>query len=268
MEQRVKHLEQIQETDAEGGPGRGATLAFVALGGACVLFAVLALNGRGSKPDVKKSDPLGELVSQRVKAEKAKGGASSKPTDLAPSDVTFPGILSDDTAPPTALAAVKGNAQAREPLAAAPPPPAPSVPGPGRPQTPPVAGDRLPVVPLPAANILEATPLVTRPRDPLTKAASDGAKPAAEASPAAAGHEGGFQLQVSSFRTRDEGEAFAKQLRERGHKAYVSEANVAGRGTWFRVRVGPFATQHQAAQYRTSFEDREHVVPFIIPPQK
>jgi len=116
MEQRVKHLEQIQETDAEGGPGRGATLAFVALGGACVLFAVLALNGRGSKPDVKKSDPLGELVSQRVKAEKAKGGGS-KPTDLAPSDVTFPGILSDDTAPPTALAAVKGNPQARDPLA-------------------------------------------------------------------------------------------------------------------------------------------------------
>ncbi|HQY64435.1 MAG: SPOR domain-containing protein [Myxococcales bacterium] len=271
MEQRVKHLEQIQETDVEGGPGRGATLAFVALGGACVLFAVLALNGRGSKPDVKKSDPLGELVSQRVKAEKAKGGAA-KPTDLAPSDVTFPGILSDDTAPPTALAAVKGAApQVRDPMVAALPPPAPSVPPPGRPQTPPAAGDRLPVVPLPAANILEATPLVTRPRDPLTKAASDGAqaKVAAEGSPAAAaGHEGGFQLQVSSFRTREEGEAFAKQLRDRGHKAYVSEANVAGRGTWFRVRVGPFATQHQAAQYRTSFEDREHVVPFIIPPQK
>lgn len=265
----MKHLEQIQETDTEGGPGRGTTLAFVALGGACVLFAVLALNGRGSKPDVKKTDPLGELVAQRVKAEKAKGGGP-RPTDLAPSDVTFPGILSDDTAPPTALAAVKGNPQAREPLAALSPA-APSVPGPGLPQTPPAPGDRIPVMPLPAANILEASPLVTRPRDPLTKAAAEGAqaKSAAEGAPAAsAGHEGGFQLQVSSFRTRDEGEAFAKQLRERGHKAYVSEANVAGRGTWFRVRVGPFSTQQQAAQYRTSFEEREHVVPFIIPPQK
>ena len=259
MEQRVKHLEQIQETDAEARTGKGTTLAFVALGGACALFAVLALSGRGSKPEVKKTDPLGELVQQRMKADKAQG--APKPTELTPKDVTFPSILSDDTSPPTALAAVKGNPTAagrdRDPVVAVPPP-APLAMA-GRPQTPPAAADRLPVVPLPAANLLEASPLVTRPRDPLTKAASEnaGSKPAGEASPAAsAGHEGGFQLQVSSFRTHDEGEAFAKQLRDRGHKAYVSEANVAGRGTWFRVRIGPFATQHQAAQYRTGFEER------------
>ena len=34
-----------------------------------------------------------------------------------------------------------------------------------------------------------------------------------------------------------------------------------------RVRIGPFATQHAAATYRTSFEQKEHVVPFIVPPQ-
>ncbi|MGH7281502.1 MAG: SPOR domain-containing protein, partial [Polyangiaceae bacterium] len=73
-------------------------------------------------------------------------------------------------------------------------------------------------------------------------------------------------LQVSSFRTRDEADGFADQLRTRGHKAYVLEAQVPGRGLWYRVRVGPFATQHAAASYRSSFESREHVVPFIIPP--
>jgi hypothetical protein len=31
--------------------------------------------------------------------------------------------------------------------------------------------------------------------------------------------------------------------------------------------VGPFQTQHAAAQYRTGFEAREHVVPFIVPPE-
>ena len=63
-----------------------------------------------------------------------------------------------------------------------------------------------------------------------------------------AGHDGGYQLQVSSFRTQAEASQFADQLRARGHKAYVVEAHVPGRGTWFRVRVGPFTTQHAAAQ--------------------
>ena len=61
-------------------------------------------------------------------------------------------------------------------------------------------------------------------------------------------------------------QAFADQLRARGHKAYVVEAYVPTRGTWFRVRIGPFQTQHAAAQYRTGFEAREHVVPFVVPP--
>jgi DedD protein len=83
---------------------------------------------------------------------------------------------------------------------------------------------------------------------------------------ASAGHDGGYQLQVSSFRTQSEANDFADQLRARGHKSYVQEAHVTGRGTWFRVRVGPFATQHAAATYRSSFEAKEHVVPFIVPP--
>jgi DedD protein len=256
MEQGVKNLEQIQETDADTRPGKGTTLAFVALGGACVLFAALALTGRGSRPDVKKTDPLGELVLQKTKSDKANG--APKPTELSTKDVTFPGILSDDNSPPTALAAVRGNKDT-SPLA-----------GVRAPEMPPPASDRLPVVPLPAANLLEATPMVTRPRDALTRAASDNAqmKSVPEGPSAPQGKEGGYQLQVSSFRTREEAEGFATQLRARSHKAYVTEAHVAGRGTWFRVRIGPFASQHAAAQYRAGFEGREHVVPFIVPPQK
>jgi len=32
------------------------------------------------------------------------------------------------------------------------------------------------------------------------------------------------------------------------------------------VRVGPFPTQHAAKAYRASFEAKEHVVPFVVPP--
>lgn len=265
----VRNLEQIQESDGSSRTPRGVTILLVALGGACVVFAGLALGGRRATPNAQKNDPLGELVTQH----KA-GAPAAKATDLSARDVTFPGILSDESSPTTALAAVKNNGAKPAPgdptgaigLTAKPgglPGIDPNV------APPPPAGDRLPVVPLPAQNVLEASPVVTRPRDNLTRAASDAAQvSSANGPPAAPGREGGYQLQVSSFRTQGEGDTFAAQLRARGHKAYVLEAHVPGRGTWYRVRIGPFSTQHAAATYRSGFEGREHVVPFIVPPPK
>ena len=244
----VRNLDQIQEDDRESKTPRAVTLTLLVVGGACAIFAGYILPGRKSAP-TKAVDPLGDLVAQRSHA----GAAAPLPTDLSPHDVTFPGMLSDADKTTTALAAVRPNSfGSAAALTTASPPP---------------ASDRLPVVPLPAQNVLEASPIVTRPRDPLTKAASDSAQmvtPAAAST--GAGHEGGYQLQVSSFRSHDEADAFANQLRARGHKSYVLEAQVPGRGLWYRVRVGPFATQHAASSYRSSFESREHVVPFIIPP--
>jgi cell division septation protein DedD len=245
----IRNFEQLQEVDSERRTPKLVTIAFIALGGACIAFAVLALGGRKSQPAATKVDPLGDLVTQRNHA--AAAASAMKPTDLSPRDVTFPGILSDGEKPTTALAAV------RTPGAI------PSMPG----VSPPPATDKLPVVPLPAQALLEATPIVTRPRDGLTAAASTAAQLATPQAPAApAGKEGGYQLQVSSFRTQGEAGRFADQLRARGHKAYVLEAHVPGRGTWYRVRIGPFPSQIQAANYRSSFEAREHVVPFIVPP--
>lgn len=268
MEQgSVRNLEQIQEADDGGRTPRGVTILLVALGGACVVFAGLALGGRRAAPDVKKADPLGALVLQ-AKAERT----SPKPTDLATKDVTFPGILSDERSPTTALAAVKPAPGSRPAKAEAPAEPAVLA---ARPMAatddgakPPPAADKLPVVPLPAQHVLEASPVVTRPRDALTRAATDAAQLSASAGPAApAGRDGGYQLQVSSFRSQQEADEFAAQLRARGHKAHVVEAHVAQRGTWYRVRIGPFPSQQAAASYRSGFEGREHVVPFIVPPK-
>ncbi len=290
MEQgSVRNLEQIQESDGERTP-RGVTILLVALGGACIVFAGLAIGGRRSVPTTQKADPLGELVTAQAKIGQ---GAAPKATDLSTRDVTFPGILSDEGSPTTALAAVKGGSVTKTPAPAAP---ATGAAGAGvaaagaaapiaagdptsaialnvlrgaDPATPPSAGERLSVGPLPAQNMLGASPVVTRPRDALTRAASEAVENnTANGPPAPAGHEGGYQLQVSSFRTQAEADAFSGQLRARGHKAYVVEAKVAGRGTWYRVRVGPFSSQHAAAAYRSGFEGREHVVPFIVPPTK
>lgn len=281
----VRNLEQIQESDGERTP-RGVTILLVALGGACIVFAGLAIGGRRSAPTTAKVDPLGELVTAQAKVQG--GTAAPKATDLAPHDVTFPGILSDEGSPTTALAAVRGsspkapatgtaspgaanaNANANANASAPGEPPAAIVLNVrGASDSGSASGDRLPVVPLPAQNMLGASPVVTRPRDSLTRAASDAVESSGTGvTPAPAGREGGYQLQVSSFRTQSEADTFSGQLRARGHKAYVVEAHVPGRGTWYRVRIGPFTSQHAAASYRSGFEGREHVVPFIVPPSK
>jgi len=240
----VRNLERIQEKDDQTRMPRGVSIVLLVLGGACVVLAAMALGGKKSNDAAAHVDPLGDLV-----AQKGKPAASAARTDLAAQDVTFPSILSDQAKPTTALAAIGVQASAA-PQPTIPPPPT----------------DVLPVVPLPAQNVLQASPVVTRPRDELTKAASEVEASAENKTAAPSGHEGGYQLQVSSFKTEQEAGAFAQQLRVRGHKAYVVTANVPGRGTWYRVRVGPFPTQAAASSYRSSFEAKEHVVPFVVPP--
>ena len=241
----VRNLERIQEKDDAPRMPRAVSIVLLVLGGACVVLSAMALGGKKSSDAAAKVDPLGDLVAQKGKP------AAAKSADIGAQDVTFPSILSDNGKPTTALAALGARPQSSAALV---------------PSSPPPPTDVLPVVPLPAQNVLQASPVVTRPRDELTKAASEAEASAESKNAAPAGHDGGYQLQVSSFKTREEADAFAQQLRIRGHKAYVVEANVAGRGTWYRVRVGPFPTQAAATQYRSSFEAKEHVVPFVVPP--
>ncbi len=292
----VKDLDQIQEQDEEARMPRALSIVLVGIGGACVAFAVLAMGGRKTAQNEKRPDPLGELVANHKSGAGVTGatGSSASPASIAQlsaKDVTFPSILSDDARPTTALAAV------RSPAPLSPPPPTDKLPvvrfAGGTPAVPhdvpsrtaitaaddsvtanPATAHDAPALPpaapsLPAQNVLEASPIVTRPRDAMTKSASDSAQiNTAPAASVGAGHEGGWQLQVSSFKTEAEAEQFADQLRARGHKAYTVEARVQGRGTWWRVRVGPFPSQHAAQAYRSQFEAKEHVVPFVVQPDK
>src|SRR5438067_11721697 len=242
----VRNLERIQEKDDASRMPRAVSITLLVLGGACIVLSAMALGGKRSGEAAPKHDPLGELVTSQKKGGPVSGAA--KTTDLATQDVTFPSMLSDNARPTTALAAVNAKPEATT-----------------APTQPPPPTDVIPVVPLPAQNVLEASPVVTHPRDGLTKAASE-AQASGETQPVQAGHDGNYQLQVSSFKTHEEADAFAQQLRVRGHKAYVIQANVPSRGTWYRVRVGPFPTQAAASAYRSSFEAKEHVVPFVVPP--
>jgi cell division septation protein DedD len=81
-----------------------------------------------------------------------------------------------------------------------------------------------------------------------------------------AGRAGGYQLQVSSFKSLPDATAFASALRRRGHRAHVQSAQVKGRGLWHRVRVGPFKYKRSASIYRQDFEAKERLVSFVVNP--
>lgn len=249
----VRNLERIQEDGKGDRAGKGATLALVVTSGACILFATMAFGARRTAtPAQKKVDPLAELATR----------AQTSPTIL-PGEVTFPTILSDKPNPATAMAAatVAAPITVGSMVVPAPPPP----------------GDKLPVVPLPARHALGSSTYVVppsgtvgatataKPKDKLSVLAEGAADPVGNgASLVGAGSEGGWQVQVSSFKTQGEADAFANQLRARGHKAHVQRAEIPKRGTWYRVKIGPFGTQGEAIKYRTSFEAKEKMPGFVV----
>jgi cell division septation protein DedD len=246
------NLDEIQEEDPNGRPTKLGALVLASLGGACIVFAAVALLRSPAKTKPVASDPLGDLVAKSHPA-----GANEE----SPRDVTFPGVLSDAKQPTTALEAQ------RDPRPSGSSSPFPFQLPPGAPTVPPEAADRLPVVPLPAQDVVEqpgAPPPASDTLSTIAKrvARDDGAESALP------GTAGGYQLQVSSFKTTQEADAFAAALRRRGHKAYVEPANVKGRGMWYRVKIGPFKYRHAAVIYRQEFEAKERMVTFIVDPPK
>jgi len=67
------------------------------------------------------------------------------------------------------------------------------------------------------------------------------------------GKSGIFTLQLSSTQTRADANRFAARLREKGYAPTVVEAQVPGRGTWYRVRLGNFSSRETATRFLTDF---------------
>src|SRR6185436_15048193 len=158
----VRNLEQIQETDQEDNSTRLATVMLAGIFGAAVVATAIFTFKQNAPAKESKVDALASLVA------KAKHPETTPPESVHPSEVTFPSILNDSERPTTALAAVKDE---RGRLVG----PGDSLP-PMAPLAPPPAAEKLPVVPLPAGTMLDATPVTTEPKDRLVALASDVSK--------------------------------------------------------------------------------------------
>ncbi len=241
----MRDLDQIREHDDAGGSSRLMSLAMGGLAIACVLFAVGVMVGResGESRAATREDPLARLDQL----------AQQQPETAA--QITWPERLTGPAAPSSASA---GSTVGTQPSAAAPnaPPVALNVPT-AAPGSPVLLGSvgapssmtvRLSGSPLSAPSGLAASPLA-----------------ATAATPASAGADGAFTVQVSSFRSVASAQQFATRLRERGHRAFVAPPATAPNGVvWHRVRIGPFASQREASTYRAQFEARERMPTIVV----
>ena len=78
---------------------------------------------------------------------------------------------------------------------------------------------------------------------------------------------GKFTVQVGATQDKMEAHQMVSLASKGGLRPYVAEARLAGRGLWYRVRVGAFADRAAADQYRRDVE-RELRMPALVMPTR
>ncbi len=72
---------------------------------------------------------------------------------------------------------------------------------------------------------------------------------------------GRFTLQLSSFQDKAEAEAFAQKFV--GEKPYLVTSDIPGKGIWYRVRVGDYASSKDAVAAKEAFEKKHNVIAYV-----
>jgi cell division septation protein DedD len=241
MDTAMRDLDRIEERSTDEGR-RILVLSSVGLVAALaiVIAAIAAL------PDEQASEERDPLQALAVSEDAAKDEPKPEADpDIDPETLSFPTTLVTDRRPEVAaaLAAAAAELEHLDPLTN--PPPRSDI----------AAGLPAAVTAGPDGEVVELSATI----DPLV------AGTVREQSPVApAGREGLYTLQVISYADPQEAQIFASALRKRGHAAYVTAGVVEGRGTHWRVRIGPFETRQEAQDYRTTFEREEGMNTFIV----
>jgi len=237
------------------GTPRRRSLALVTAAGLLLVawgFVLGVLVGRGTVPTIVRpnqpSPPLAQAIIPEPESPTTTAAAPTAPSKEP--NLEFFKELKQKQAPVTALPPAlprqtPGQAETAERPAIPPSKASKSKPAPPEPETPakaePIAK---PAKTEPAAKPVKAEP----PAKPdKTEPAAKTAK--AEPSPAPPPDKPGYSLQVAAFKDRSEAESFARQVEPlTGLKARVVSADLKEKGTWYRVRLGNFATRAEAVQ--------------------
>ena len=67
-----------------------------------------------------------------------------------------------------------------------------------------------------------------------------------------------YTLQLSSFQDKGEAQAFLDSLKSAGYQAYLTEAEVDGKGTFYRIRYGKYGSLDAATDAKAEIEKAAH----------
>ncbi len=191
----------------------------------------------------------GRRDDKRVEAPKPE---APKPEALAAAvakpDAAKPVAAKPDAAKPAAAKPVAAKPVAAKPVAAKPV------------AAKPVAAKPDAAKPVAAAA---AKPEAQKPGKPAAPAQAAPAKQAQKAQKPA-GKVEHFTLQLSAFPDKGEAEAFQKKMQTSGVKTFVVTSEVAGRGTFYRVRTGDFSTFAAASDALADVKRKQHVEAMVV----
>ena len=88
-------------------------------------------------------------------------------------------------------------------------------------------------------------------------------KPKSRATPEAKPPRPRYCVSVASCKKRANAESLVNELKVRGYTASVKEVTMPGRGTWYRVTLGPFSSQQGAQAVARKFEETQGMECFV-----
>lgn len=74
---------------------------------------------------------------------------------------------------------------------------------------------------------------------------------------------GRYTVNVASFRERVRAERLTKELEKKGYKAFVEEAPISKKGTWYRVAMGRFSSRGEAQTFARTLKEKEKMDSFV-----
>ncbi|MGE5445833.1 MAG: SPOR domain-containing protein [Ignavibacteriales bacterium] len=66
--------------------------------------------------------------------------------------------------------------------------------------------------------------------------------------------QGKYTVQIGSSQKEEEAKKIVKSLISKGYPAFIKVAEIPGKGTWYRIRIGTFKTREEAELYRDNLK--------------
>jgi DedD protein len=226
----------------------------VVLGAVFVLGVLVGKKLAGNQRTERTPDLLAALDTKSEALERARAA----PTLTFQEELTRAAPPTAPKAPPAAKTS-PARAQVDEAGAGSKPPAKQSVVA----VVDPGAISRAPPASEPSTESKSAPPITKLTPTVPTSATQNAAKSSAPKPPQATAPNGIWTLQLGASPNREDAERQASRMREKGYAPYITAAEVPGKGTWYRVRMGSFPSKDAATRYLQDFKRETQAEAFV-----